>query len=385
MKKYITFFTICTLILSSCGDKDESKQVAKKIVNGSYHLRDVKVFNDRWVETNNGELITGKVYSDEFNIEVKDGKFHGVYIKYESGILSEIGTYSNGELNGVWKSYDSGKLTSEKSYKMGRLDGKIKKWEDGVLVSESHYVNGKLNGASYEWDKETAQLIKVRTFKDDNFFGLQLNMSKEGDTLGIVDLVKGNGEFKYKAEGDEDREFTEVYKNGKLNGVFKVQFKGKTIYEITIKNNIPEGSEISYYDSGKERTRKTYVKGLSSGAYTELDENGRKILEGEYSNGLKNGVWKEFTSEGKLKDEMSYKNGKPNGIHKRWDYNGESLILQENYADGLLNGAYQEWYDKKMIVEKNFKNGQLNGSLKKWSYDGSLESEKVYENGKLKK
>jgi len=405
MKNLLVLFSLF-LLLSSCGSDIEEGN--KKIVEGTFHFNDVIFTSGNVVETYSGELITGKIYNENFELEVKEGKYHGNLISFDDGVISQIVPYLNGELNGVVKLYSSGKLSKEMTYIDGKLDGKSKSWNQGFLVSESNYLNGKLNGPSFKWDPETFQLLEIENYKDNGLNGLQIKISKYGDTLGQVNLVNGNGKFRYKDNDVKEKEYLFVYKDGKLNGAIKETVQGRTVKEKTYKNGIQEGLEITYNSSGKEVSRKSYAKGLANGITTEYDSNGKKTREGNFVNGFKNGVWNEF-NEGKIQDKIKYKNGKLDGNHKSWGYNG-NLTLDENYVNGLLSGIYKEWsYDNNLVKEKNyvngllsgiykewgydnhlvkemyFKGGQLNGTAKEWAYDGKLISEKVYNVGKLTK
>jgi len=380
MKNY--FLIVVLVLLFSCGTEEEKKKVAE----GTFHTEEINIFSEKHIETKNGELVSGKIYNEYVEIEVSEGKFHGKFIQYSDGIISELGSYSNGERNGTFKSFYGGSLLSENNFKDGKLEGRQKRWNSGVLVSDENYVNGNLNGPSYEWDIETFQLTKIRNYKNGNLVGLQMDLSKFGDTLGQANLVNGNGEFKVKSEDDPTQEVISIYKNGKKEGVEKELKDGRTTKETPYKNGIIDGPQITYSNSGKEQSRKSYAKGLPNGVYTEYGYNDQKIKEGNYVNGQKNGTWKGYTGEGKLQDEITYKNGVPDGIHKRWGYDG-TLQLEENYVNGLLNGTLKEWsYNGSTLTkELTYKNGVVVGTAKEWSYDGTLISEKIYDNGKLTK
>ena len=379
MKNYYYLFVL--FLLFSCGTEEEKK----KVVEGTFHTDEVNIFSERHVETKNGELVSGKIYNERYDIEVSEGKFHGKYIEYSDGIISELGSFSNGERNGTFKSFNNGSLTSEENYKDGKLEGRQKRWNSGVLVLDVNYVNGEPNGSSYTWDYETSQLTEIRNYNKGNLVGLQMDISKFGDTLGQANLVNGNGEFKVKSEDDPTQEVISIYKNGKKEGVEKELKDGRTMKETTYKNGIMDGPQITYSNAGKEQSRKNYAKGLPNGVYTENGYNDQKIKEGNYVNGQKNGTWKEYTGEGKLQNEITYKNGVPDGIHKRWSYDG-TLQLEENYVNGLLDGTLKEWSSGSTLAkEVTYKNGVVVGTAKDWSYDGTLISEKIYDNGKLTK
>ena len=378
----IFFYLAVLSLIFSCGADEEKK----KVVEGTFHIEEVNIFSERHIETKNGELVSGKIYNEYFEIEVSEGKFHGKFIQYTDGIVVESGSYSNGERNGVFKSFSEGVLTSDFNYKDGKYEGRQKRWVSGVLVSDENYVNGVLNGPSFEWDYETFQLKKIRNYKDGNLFGLQMDISKFGDTLGQANLVNGNGEYMVKSEDDPTKEVISIFKNGKKDGIEKELKDGRTMKETSYKNGIMDGPQITYFDSGKEQSKKNYAKGLPNGFYTENGYNDQKIKEGNYLNGQKNGTWKEYNTDSKLQNEISFKNGLPDGLHKRWSYDG-ALQLEENYTNGLLNGTYKEWGGNEQSLTKEcaYKNGVIVGTSKEWSFSGILIAQKEYDNGKLKK
>jgi len=381
MKKY--FFLLFVSFLFACSSTEKKKD-EPKIVEGTFHMDEINCVNERIVETKKGELITGKIYSEDYEIEVRMGKFHGRILGYKNGELIMIGYHSNGERDSLWTYFLDGKITSEFSYNNGKIDGRSKEWKDGVLVSEKTYSNGVLHGPSYTWNAETGQLIKESNYNHDKLEGKQILMSKYGDTLGQANLVNGNGEYRYKDSENEELEYIETYKNGKLDGITKVLKESKTVKETSYKNGIKDGLEITFSTEGKEQSKITYAKGLPDGEYIEYWFNEKKSKEGTYSKGLKTGVWKEYSVDGKVILSSNYKNGKLDGILKKWNYNGSSLILEANYKNGSLDGTLKEWneYDNKLIKEYTYREGLMDGKSKQFFY-GKLISERVYEKGKL--
>ena len=107
-----------------------------------------------------------------FNVNFKEGKYHGLFkMSYPWGFEYET-TFSNG--NGqIEYFYKNGIVSRKELYENGLLNGLVKEWyKDGVLKNEINYLDGKKNGdyKSYYPYKE----IKIKEkgyYKDDNKYG----------------------------------------------------------------------------------------------------------------------------------------------------------------------------------------------------------------------
>lgn len=91
-----------------------------------------------------------------------------------------------------------------------------------------------------------------------------------------------------------------------------------------------------------------------------------------------------FSVDGVLQSEGFMKGEERVG---RWFYyhpDGKSVMLEENYEEGLLEGVSTTYYKSGKITEtKNFNKGVLEGSFKRFSYEGVLLDDLFYKNGKL--
>ena len=90
------------------------------------------------------------------------------------------------------------------------------------------------------------------------------------------------------------------------------------------------------------------MKKNKNGLNTELLENGM-TLKTNYDNGTK-------ASEG------FYKNDKPEGIQTAWNENGQ-LESEQEYKNGVLNGASIFYENGVKTAEYVFKNGDVVGDL----------------------
>ncbi len=91
-----------------------------------------------------------------------------------------------------------------------------------------------------------------------------------------------------------------------------------------------------------------------------------------------------FYDDGKLQSE-----GSMNGINRigKWLYyntDGKSIVSEENYENGLLNGISTTYFASGKITEVlTYKNGELHGNVLRYSSEGILLDDLHYENGKL--
>ena len=124
---------------------------------------------------------------------------------------------------------------------------------------------------------------------------------------------------------------------------------------------------------------KRYIKYEKNGIGKEYLILGDKLIyEGEYLNGKRNGKGKEYYSNYEIKFEGEYLNGKKwNGI----GYDTNKKIIYE-LKDG--NGYIKEFNEKndKLIFESEFFKGEKNGKVKEYDFEGKLNFEGEYKNGK---
>ena len=168
----------------------------------------------------------------------------------------------------------------------------------------------------------------------------------------------------------KDSEFS--FKEGKLDGLSKI-WAGNSISELNFNN------------------------GKLDGLITISDKEGTQNYQCAYANGNKNGLCKEWFSNGNQNFEGSYKDGVKEGLHIYWDENGDWTSIID-YVDGELNYIKKGDLSQKIIdmlptkvsdIDSN--NGKMcyaftsilfSGIFQKFHYDGKLDFECSYNNGK---
>lgn len=190
----------------------------------------------------------------------------------------------------------------------------------------------------------------------------QFNANGERD--GIWEKYYSNSRLRYQGQ----------FKNGKEIGTFKfysaLDSEHPTVIKIFKKDS--NLSKVNYYDiKGVLKSTGEMNGKVRIGKWIYYHIDGKSILaEENYENGVLNGSSKTFYNTGKITEEMFYENGKLQGNLKR--YSDEGVLLDDlNYLNGKLHGAAKYYNVKgKLIYWGDYENDEKIG---KWEY---------FENGK---
>ena len=144
-----------------------------------------------------------------------------------------------------------------------------------------------------------------------------------------------------------------------------------------------------YYDSGQillETVSYSDGRVVSTSYY----ENGQKASEssgiipwgGSIWSFVNDGVATQWYSNGQIYRQSEYKNGRKVGLRTTWFESGGKWV-EEHYEHGQLNGMRTLYHENgQKAFEVNYKNGVKHG-IQTWYYNGSIESQVQYENGKV--
>ena len=162
--------------------------------------------------------------------------------------------------------------------------------------------------------------------------------------------------------------------------------------------------------SAQEKVNQFNKKGERIGVWKKFFSNGKIRYQGQFENGKEVGVFKFYSpvsskfpiiiktfiknSDIALIEYFTLKGlpeskGKIKGKNRvgKWVYfyeDGNAIILEENYKDGILNGDYKVFYkDGKLTKLAHYKDGKLHGNSKKYSPKGILIEDVNYVNGEL--
>lgn len=134
-----------------------------------------------------------------------------------------------------------------------------------------------------------------------------------------VIYFSGGFYFKDKAQTQfYTGDYREYYNNGTLK------------LEMQIRDGVPEGPYIVYFENRKPREVCSYKDGKLHGLWRSYDISGQLISEAEYKNGQKHGTWRIWDELGTQRYEMNYYEGKKTGIWRMWNEKGE-LVDEKRY------------------------------------------------------
>jgi len=179
---------------------------------------------------------------------------------------------------------------------------------------EGTFNHGKEIGIFKFYDDTKAKtIIATREFNpNDNscytiFYNQKNNKVSEGKLVNKL----YEGEWKYYHEDSPLIMTTELYVNGKLNGVRRVFYKSEKIAEeTTYKNGIKEGVYKKYAENSVVLEESNYKNGLFEGLAIFKSADNIIVAKGFFKNGKKSRIW-EFTTDGKTtKQNLNKPQGK---------------------------------------------------------------------------
>lgn len=224
-------------------------------------------------------------------------------------------TDRHGLKQGAWaKTYKNGKTMYEGEFKDNQPVGIFKRYyETGFLQSVQTYQEANRSSVVfYDADGKT--------------------VTSQGDFVGKLKT----GEWKYFDKGK--LVLTELYKDGKRNGIAKSYKNDTVIEEIPYVNDLLEGVRKSYLKNGKLYSTTVYHKGLMEGDYALYEGNKTPTEKGQFVHGQKAGEWTQYDAKGKTVGHCSYVNG---------------LSSSRQAEDKENSKAFDE--NEKVVTEKKYK------------------------------
>ena len=115
----------------------------------------------------------------------------------------------------------------------------------------------------------------------------------------------------------------------------RTQSRGSKRTGKTIKKNISNGLNLSYYPSGELKSEINYKNGKKDGLGKWYFKSGKLKYQGNWKNGIQEGDESAYYESGQLKAQGTLKNGRANGVYKEFSSSGE-LITHMKYENGEL-------------------------------------------------
>ena len=173
--------------------------------------------------------------------------------------------------------------------------------------------------------------------------------------------------------------------DGKKSGLWESYYEsGKVKSRGTFINGHPAGEMLKYYPGGILQARMNFDdSGITS--YVKLYyETGNLAAEGKYINQLKDSVWNYFSAYDKRKAmSETYLTGKKHGESFKYYANGKPSEYLE-WQNDLKNGKWEQYFENGQVRLTGFYlDGNLNGEFISYNPDGSLSITGSYLSGAL--
>lgn len=141
-----------------------------------------------------------------------------------------------------------------------------------------------------------------------------------------------------------------------------------------------------YYDNKNIRYEGQFEEGKEVGVFNYYGELNPKhpILVKTFSEASDIAKVTYFYDDGKLQSEGSMNSTNRIGKWLYYNTDGKTIISEENYKNGLLNGTSITYFAPERITEVlTYKNGELHGNVLRYSSEGILLDDLQYEKGRL--
>lgn len=215
----------------------------------------------------------------------------------------------------------------------------------------------------------TILLLFSMVFLSAHFSFAQIKINQydtEGNRNGIWKKYYKNKRLRYQGK----------FSHGKEIGVFKYFSAAKSDHPIAIKKYNPENSiaEVSFYNENGIIESKGKMDGKKRvGKWLFYHEDGKTVMSEEnYVNGKLDGEYKTFYKSGKATEVAYYKNGLLDSVYKKYSIKGH-LYQHFTYKLGKLNGK-AVYYSRKtgaLTTKGTFKNDLRVGTWENY-VDGEL-------------
>lgn len=318
----------------------------------------------------------------EFTANYTNGEANGEVLTYHrNGKLKRKATYVNDVIEGDELEYnDEGTLTQKVNYKKGKAEGIAEYYgDDGKLFSTFQFDNNKLKLAKY-FDKQ-GNLISSSA-RDNKQIALS-NYNADGVRTAYTvynDKAEKQGTDSSFYNSGKLREVS-LYENGVLSGTTTGYYSsGSKEYETNYSDDQKNGLTTNYYTNGKIQSQGWYIDGDLNGDWVNYNEKGRVTFNATYLNNDYYGTSQSFFANGVLDDETDYTSGWVTAVHQ-FDTTGKEInVIKLTNGTGKYHGVF---FNGKTRFEGAYLQGELNGTFTNYFIDGSVETVRNYDHGVL--
>jgi len=173
-----------------------------------------------------------------------------------------------------------------------------------------------------------------------------------------------------------------VDENGKKQGKWVKYSGGYKVYEGAFIHGVPNGEFLYYYPSGNVKIRTVFSDEGRLNRTKMFFDNWKKQVqaEGNYIDRKKDSIWNYYNNEGTLVLTENYKNGLKNGALTVYNYLGVINLKQFYQNDTLTNISTEYFENGAPFREITYEKGSRNGMFKLFYPQGGLLLEGNYQN-----
>lgn len=192
-----------------------------------------------------------------------------------------------------------------------------------------------------------------------------------GNKIGL--WVEKVGEITYKGEFASNKKVKNWIGYYPNNLIFKIEYYN---------NGLKDGISIQFDRKCKISMVENYKNGLAHGqsiSYSQFNET--PLSETEYAFGMKNGLYRQYYDNAKIQEESWFKDNMKNGV-SRWNNKNGQRIAEYNYKNGNFDGLQKTFYENDSLQSTNYyQDNKLFGEAKEYYRNGKVKTSGKYVNG----
>lgn len=290
-------------------------------------------------------------------------------IKTLDGKVVATGAFEKGRRNGQWKFQSaSGKPETETAFVKGEREGLTKTYsKNGLINSISYYSKDTLQGKNDVFTDRS--LRRTYNYRNGNLNGPFKVFYADGNLLteGFYDEDELEGERKTFAQSGEVLMVDHMYRNITLSTDY---YNNKGEIVSTLVYDHKSGPVNQSMNNGTYTSVFELKNGFLDGKYIRKDKFNKPMLEGDYKCGSPINMYKEYGPNDTVLLEQNYYNGMVNGLSKNYDLTGHLKISSE-YNYGVENGKTIRYYhNKSKMYEYTQQNDTKEGDFTYYNLKG---------------
>jgi len=168
--------------------------------------------------------------------------------------------------------------------------------------------------------------------------------------------------------------------------LFCFQIRGQEHINKFDLNGKRHGVWKKYYSNNNIRYEGTFKAGKETGVfkYYDITDSSHPTITKKFKPNSITATVKFYTLKGTLESSGEMRGKNRIGTWLYYYPDEKTLMIEENYENGILDGSYKSFYKTGKITEiLNYKNGKLHGNAKRYADNGVLLDDLNYNNGKL--